>query len=129
MNSSTIGIDPYAEEDECMPCEEHGVPCLRCAHDLNGVNGPGFYKKQRLLLPADTHPNVFRSMVYWMNQHPTEIVGIRLAPFTDNIAENLTDVNIASLGLLGRTYVPTLSTRFNKETLFIPMAPGKSNDI
>ena len=120
-------VNPYDDED-CAACEKEGSPCLRCAADANGVDGPGKFGGQRLLLPASTDPNVFMSMIFWMNQHPTETVGIRLVPFEPPTRPVL-DLNICALGLLGRSYVGSLGPTTNRDTVFLPVNVTAPIDI
>ena len=124
-------VNPYADE-ECSKCETHGTPCLSCAEESNGVNGPGMVDGRRVLTPASTHPNVFMSMVYWWNNHPMETIAVRLVPYVNPTAPFF-DINITALGMLGRGFGGTLGLSTNKSTVYIPIptsepqASSKSN--
>ena len=112
--------NPYTSTDECEDCKTHGTPCLDCAEECNGVDGPGFYEGRRLLLPATTKPNIFRSMVYWWNHHQAEYVSIRLTPLKQPTVP-VFDSNIANLGLIGRGFGGTLGYDTNQDTVYIPV--------
>lgn len=109
--------NPYKDEG-CEQCEEHGSPCIGCADDAKGVDGPGHLNGSRLLLPGQSDPNIFRTMLYWVNQHPTETVGIRLVPFSQPKVP-VFDINVCSLGLLGRQYTGVLREDTNVSTVFV----------
>lgn len=119
-------INAYGD-DECDVCVKSGGLCLNCADIANGTKGPGMVNGMRVLLPASTNPNVFRSMVYWMNHHPTELVAIRLVPYTQPLIP-VFDLNIVSLGLLGRSFIGSLGPDTNKETVYIPVQLRHAND-
>jgi hypothetical protein len=118
-DTETVWVNPYAREG-CDECAAHGSPCLVCSEDKHGTEGPGYDSDGvRTLLLVHTHPNVFRSMIYWMNNHLSEKVALSLVRVTGRpVGENFFDVNVASLGMLGRSGVPTLSVDRDIETMF-----------
>jgi hypothetical protein len=112
-------IDPYTEIDECLRCAKHGTPCIPCADDAHGTKGPGFRNGIRVLPLVHLDPNICRTMIYWWNAHPREIVAILQAALPGvSVVENMFDVNVAALGMLGRSHLPTLSTDHNVITMF-----------
>jgi hypothetical protein len=117
--TETVWVNPYARE-ECDECAAHGDPCLACSEDRRGTDGPGHDTDGvRTLLLVHTHPNVFRSMIYWVNNHLSEKVALALTRVGSMpVTENFFDVNVAALGMIGRANVPTLSVDQNAETMF-----------
>ena len=112
-------VNPYTEQEDCKQCATHGLPCLKCADAEHGTKGPGYLHGVRTLPLVNLDPNICRTMMYWWNAHPTEPVSLLQTKLPDvELVENMFDVNVSALGMLGRTHVPTLRTDHNLLTMF-----------
>lgn len=59
--------------DDCISCESHGFPCVRCAEDVFcGEIGPGYYKKN-LCVNDNVYPETLHAIQSFCQRNKTDI--------------------------------------------------------